>query len=206
MTSETGPGTTWIGRNRARVIGFWLGGVWIWDCLFIWPIWALTQKHPLLDAEARTVPVAYLVLLVAALIWASYRLWRYGVRFDGHGVTVCNAFRDSQVPWAEVGSFTDGTTNGSTWALTVMLRDGRGVTAAATWSRPGSPEFLRPRPSPAQDPYGEGGWFAVPLDIRRAPGQGCWVRTGANHAHRASPGRPAAVLLLRPDRHVGAHA
>ncbi len=139
MTSEKVPGTTWIGRDRGRVIVLWVGGgVGAGGfMLFFWPIWALTQKHPPVAGA-----VAYLILLAAALIWASYRLWWLGVRFDHHGVTVCNLLRTSRAAWAEVNSFTDGTTNGRSWALTVMLRDGRGVTATATGSRPGSPELL----------------------------------------------------------------
>lgn len=137
MTSEKGPGTAWIGRTWAYALGLWLGGIWVWDCLFIWPIWALTQKHPPVAGA-----VAYLVLVGAALIWATYRGRRLGVRFGDRGVVVCNWLRTRRASWAEVSSFADGTTNGRSWALTVMLRDGRGITATATSSRPGRPEFL----------------------------------------------------------------
>jgi hypothetical protein len=137
MTSEQGPGTTWIGRDRGRVCALWVVGGYCGSWLLLWPIWALRQEHPPVAGA-----VAYLVLPGAALSWASYRAWHFGVRFDDHGVAVCNVFRTCQASWAEVNSFTDGTTGGRSWALTVMLCDGRGITATATRSRPGDPEFL----------------------------------------------------------------
>ncbi len=111
MTLEKGPGTAWIGRTWAYVLGLWLGGVWVWDGLFLWPIWALTRRHPPVAGA-----VSYLVFIGAALIWTSYRAWRFGVRFDDRGVAVWNWFRTRRASWAEVSSFTDGSTNGHAWA------------------------------------------------------------------------------------------
>jgi len=135
-----GPGTIWVARDRrgsaGNVVGLWIvAGFWL-PWLYIWPGEVLTEKHP---------PVAvfvYLAVAAVAVILTLYRAWRLGVRFDDHGVTVCNYVRTNKIAWAEVGSFTDGTTDGCNWALTVLLRHGEDVTATATRGRPGSPETL----------------------------------------------------------------
>jgi len=140
MTSGQGPGATWVARDRwENVAHTILLALFIPLCLVFpisWPVEVLREKHP---------PVAvfvYLAVAAVALIWGLYRAWHVGVRFDGHGVTVGNYVRTCRAGWAEVSSFTDGSTDGRDWALTVMLRNGRGITAAATKDRPGSPEIL----------------------------------------------------------------
>jgi len=139
MTSEQGSGATWIARDRRFNVTYTIT-FWVAVCFLIfpvsWPVEVLHDKHP---------PVAvfvYLAIVAVALIWSLYRAWHVGVRFDGHGVMVWNYFRTHQARWAEVSSFADGSTNGRNWALAVMLRDGRGVTATATVGRPGRPEIL----------------------------------------------------------------
>jgi hypothetical protein len=135
-----GSGATRIADRgfRQAVIG---GVVGCWVCigwlLFIWPVNALREKHPPVPGV-----VAYLAFAAAAAIWTCYRAWRLGVRFDERGVTVWNYFRTRRAAWAEVSCFADGTTDGRNWALSVLLRDGRDVTATATQGRPGSPEIL----------------------------------------------------------------
>ena len=64
------------------------------------------------------------------------------LRFDDQGVTVRNWSRTHQIGWAEVRCFTDGTflwggdeQSGGTWALCVMLHNGRPVKAGATARR-----------------------------------------------------------------------
>jgi hypothetical protein len=41
-----------------------------------------------------------------------------------------------------VSSLADGSVGGGNWALTVVLRDGRGITSQATRGRPGNPEII----------------------------------------------------------------
>jgi hypothetical protein len=90
---------------------------------------------------------AYLVVVAVGSIWAIYRGRRMSVRIDDGGVTVRNFFRTHRLSWAEVSCLTDGLTywGESTfyWALRVVPRDGRPVTARGTMSagRP-SPQTL----------------------------------------------------------------
>jgi hypothetical protein len=61
------------------------------------------------------------------------------LRFDDQGITVKNLFRTQQISWAEVHHFADCLQNDSlSWALAVVLNDGRTViargTAASVWA------------------------------------------------------------------------
>lgn len=139
MTPEQGSGATriaaWAFRRELTRDTI---GVWYWFGYFpiALALGSLHEKHPPLLAVAADL------VIFAALIWSMYRPWHMGVRFGEHGVTIRNYFRTRRASWAEVSAFTDGTTDGAKWALTVMLHDGRGFTATATQARPGSPQVL----------------------------------------------------------------
>jgi hypothetical protein len=79
---------------------------------------------------------AYLVIVVAAVIWGCFRSWRMELRMDNRGVTVRNYFRTYRIGWPEVSCFTDGAVYagaaGRQWALSVVRRNGRVVTACCT--------------------------------------------------------------------------
>jgi hypothetical protein len=80
--------------------------------------------------------VAYLAAAAAVSIWGCFRGWRMGLRLDDQGVTIRNYFRTYRIGWPGVRRFADGSVSGGEagrlWALNVMLRDGRVITAAAT--------------------------------------------------------------------------
>ena len=80
--------------------------------------------------------VAYLVAAVSVSIWGCWRGWRMGLRLDDQGVTVRNFFHSYQFGWPEVRRFADGSVNGGNdgrlWALSVVLNDGRVITASGT--------------------------------------------------------------------------
>jgi hypothetical protein len=84
---------------------------------------------------------AYLVILAAVLTWGCLRGWHIGLRIGQDGV-VRNFFRTPRFTLAEVGRFTDGLSRGGEakywWALCVVPRDGRAVTAKGTtrWGPP----------------------------------------------------------------------
>ena len=90
----------------------------------------------------RPAIVAYLVILAAVLTWGCLRGWRIGLRVDQDGVTVRNFVRTHRFTLAEVDCFTDGLSRGGEakywWALCVVPRDGRAVTAKGTtrWGPP----------------------------------------------------------------------
>jgi hypothetical protein len=91
--------------------------------------------------------VTYLVIVAAALIWGCFRGWRIGLGVDEDGVTVRNFFRTHRFGWPEVSCFADGSAFGGQsehwWALRVVLRDGRAVTARGTTrSGPPTPKTL----------------------------------------------------------------
>jgi hypothetical protein len=84
-------------------------------------------KHALVPAVAAYLAVAGLVV--------TWRICLSGVRFDDQGITVRNFFRTYRLSWPEVSEFTDGAASlgeETLWALKIMLRDGRTVTAAGT--------------------------------------------------------------------------
>jgi hypothetical protein len=73
----------------------------------------------------------------------TIRSWRGILRFDDRGVTVSNLFRTYRIGWAEVDHFADGFVGlgdgPPSWALAVVLHDGRTVIArgtAAEWDAP----------------------------------------------------------------------
>jgi DivIVA domain-containing protein len=90
----------------------------------------------------RPAVVTYLVILAALLIWGCVRGWRIGLRVGHDGVTVRNFFRTYRFSLAEVSYFTDGSALGGEsrhyWALCVVPRDGRTITARGT-TKSGTP-------------------------------------------------------------------
>jgi hypothetical protein len=105
--------------------------------------------------------VAYLVLAAAVSAWGGWRGWRMRPRLDDHGVTIRNFFRIYQFGWPEVRQFADGSVNGGNaghlWALSVVLSDGRVVTATATArgkrdARPQTPAAIRQAAERVRDP------------------------------------------------------
>ena len=89
---------------------------------------------------ARHAPslAVYLAVVASVAALLVYRGWRTGVRFDGHGLTICYFFGTRRLGWHEVSRFADGCAAGlgegagQVWALDVVLRDGRVVTVKAT--------------------------------------------------------------------------
>lgn len=103
--------------------------------------WATDGQHWFTQAP-RPAMVAYLVILAAVLTWSCLRGWRIGLRIDQDGVMVRNFLRTHRFTSAEVSCLTDGSSLGGEskhyWALCVVLRDGRAVTARGT-TRSGTP-------------------------------------------------------------------
>jgi Protein of unknown function (DUF2510) len=98
----------------------------------------------------RHVPAAaaYLVIAAAVSIWGCSRGWRIGLRLGDDGLTVRNLRHSYRIGWPEVRCFADGSVNsgnaGRLWALGIVLRDGRVVTASGTarGKRDARPETL----------------------------------------------------------------
>jgi hypothetical protein len=104
-------------------------------------LWMTDGPHWVTHAP-RPAMAAYLVILAAVLTWGCLRGWRIGLRIDQDRVMVRNFFRTHRFTLAEVGCFTDGLSLGAEakyqWALSVVPRDGRAVTAKGTtrWGPP----------------------------------------------------------------------
>jgi hypothetical protein len=75
MTSEQGPGATWIGRDRLRNVVLTLQ-LWVLGCCLVlpvrWPVLVLQDKHP------PVTVFVYLAVVAVALLWSVYRAWRRG--------------------------------------------------------------------------------------------------------------------------------
>ena len=92
--------------------------------------------------------VGYLVIAAAVSIWGCSRGWRIGLRLGDDGLTVRNYRHTYRIGWPEVRRFADGSVygggDGRFWALSIVLRDGRVVTASGTarGNRDARPETL----------------------------------------------------------------
>jgi hypothetical protein len=218
MASEQGR-ATWIAERGFRrdlvrdTIGLWF---WFGYVLVVWALGDLHEKHPPLLAVAADL------IIFAVLIWSLYRPWHMGVRFGDHGVTVRNYLRTYRASWADVSSFTDGTTDGNEWALTVMRRDGRGFTATATQARRGSPQVLTAvrqgaarhgvpatvtgiaaeRPRAWQDASSQArqqkAWFVIWVAVAVIAGTGVvlLIRWGKTHGGSYSPAGLAGLVAV----------
>jgi hypothetical protein len=152
-------------------------------CLAIPPGLQVTQDSPALIPRGHVLAAAaYLVIAATVSAWEGWRGWRMGLRLDDHGVTIRNFFRTYQFGWPQVDRFTDGSANGGNagrvWALSIVLRDGRAVTATATSSgkRDARPQTLTTITQAAER-------WAVPAQLT-----GTARKPGSPHAP-ANPGR-----------------
>jgi hypothetical protein len=115
-----------------------------WAVLF--PLLAAIYLGSVFGQHSRTwlagghilATVAGLIIATAALIWGCSRAWRIGLRLGEDGVTVRNFLRTYRISWLEVRCFADGSVSrgesGRVWALSIVLDDGRVVTASGTSS------------------------------------------------------------------------
>jgi hypothetical protein len=140
-----GPKATKIANQESRVLAIILvlcGAGMAFAPLFDRTHWWQWAKHvPFVLAVVADLAV---VAIVSA--WVLYLGFRLGVRFDDQGVTVRRFFRADRFSWPEVSRFADGcieTQGGKSWALDVVLVDGRAVTLKATARRrKASPKML----------------------------------------------------------------
>ena len=114
-----------------------------WSAVIFTPVAAgvsallITQRFQSLPPHGRVLAtVACLAVAAAVSVWGCTRGWRIGLRLGDDGVTVRNYFRTYRISWPEVRCFADGSVSGGEsgrlWALDVVLRDGRTVTASGT--------------------------------------------------------------------------
>jgi hypothetical protein len=131
MTNGGRPRAVTIATIEPRVAAI----VWHARCLLVRSNLVLDGPQWVRHAP-RSAVVTYLVLVSAALVWGCVRGWRIALRIDQGRVTVRNFFRTHRVSLAEVSCFADGSAVGGEsehwWALCVVLRDGRAVTARGT--------------------------------------------------------------------------
>jgi hypothetical protein len=136
---QTGPGrhrgpgqTTIVAERRPRGAAIFLtlaGGV----VVALIP----STKFP---NQVKHLPVpgmaTYLALVTIATFVGCFRSWRMGLVMDQHGATIRNYFRTFRFGWPEVNCLADGSAyagaDGWKWALSLMLHNGRAVTATGT--------------------------------------------------------------------------
>jgi len=95
------------------------------------------QKFP---NQVKHLPVpgiaTYLALVTIATVVGCFRGWRMGLVMDQHGATIRNYLRSYRFGWHEVNCLADGSAYGGAggwqWALSLMLHDGRTITATGT--------------------------------------------------------------------------
>ena len=133
MISEVKPSGITIPSTFGRTWTVFLTGL----CTAVAVAVAFAGRTPQWARHAPSLGV-YLAVVASVAAWLVYRGWRTGVRFDGHGLTICYVFGTRRLGWHEVSRFADGCTTGlgegagQVWALNVVLRDGRVVTVNAT--------------------------------------------------------------------------
>ena len=133
MISEVRPSVVTIpsmhGRTRAVLV--------ISCCATVAVLVAFAQPTPQWARHTSSL-AAYLAVVASVAALLTYRGWRTGVRFDGHGLTIRYFFWTRRLGWHEVSRFADGCTSGlgegadQVWAVDVVLRDSRVVTLKAT--------------------------------------------------------------------------
>jgi hypothetical protein len=123
---------------------------------------------------------ACLVIAAALLVWGCARAWRIALRLGEGGVTVRNFYRTYRISWSKVSCFADGSVtrgeHGRVWALDVVLRDGRVVTASGTvgGKRDARPETLAAIGRAAER-------YVIPAEL---------TGTAAKRGSRGSPANP----------------
>jgi len=110
--------------------------------------WLLWQVPPSWRDGRIQAFAAYGIVAAVVSIWGCSRSWRIQLRTDSHGIIVRNLLRSHDISWSEVRRFTDGSVtvfDDHYWALEIVLRDGRAVTATASTGTPGKayPGMLR---------------------------------------------------------------
>jgi uncharacterized protein DUF2510 len=158
-----------------------------WSAIIFTPLAAIlpglmfTQGSQTLLPQGHVLAtVAYLVIAAAVSIWGCFRGWRIGLRFTDDGVTVRNYLHTYRISWPEVRCFADGSVNGGQagrrWALGIVLRDGRVVTASGTarGKRDARPETLVAIGQAA-------GRYAIPAEL---------TGTATKRGSRESPANP----------------
>jgi len=124
-----------IRRPSGAVIVTERGGLMVWVFvidLFVFGSLAAPLFYPALWSRDTAQMTGYAALLAIALIVSCVRAYRLGVRFDDDGVTVRNFSRTYRLGWEQVSRFADGGNSKGGWALTVICRDGRAITASGT--------------------------------------------------------------------------
>jgi Bacterial PH domain len=126
MSAEDPKGVAMTAPGVVRV--FWIFAMLFAGCLAL-GLAVHAYRHD------RLLAVASMVLLAVAEIWGCWRAWTVRLGLDANGLTVRNCFRTYRFRWTAVHRFTNGSVymgDQSPWALRVVLRDGRKVTAAGT--------------------------------------------------------------------------
>jgi hypothetical protein len=164
------------------LLSVFYGGI---PALYIWPIVAL-NNHVL----SWPIPVGYLVVVTGIQVAAVSRS-RLRLRVGDDGLVIRNLWRSWRIRWPEVRRLVDGRYLDE-WALTVLLRNGRAVTAQATQAELGHPATLSALKhaaaahalsdeltgSPAERPYGWLDTASVAARYKRALAI-CRLLTGA---------------------------
>jgi hypothetical protein len=186
-----------------------------WSAVIFMPLVALLPGLMFMQNSQTLLPrghvlaaVAYLVVAAALSIWGCSRGWRIGLRLGDDGVTVRNFLRTYRIGWPEVRCFADGSVSrgesGRVWALSIVLRDGRVVTASATsgGKRDARPETLAVIWQAAER-------YAIPAELTGTAGKrgsrgspanpGLYPDPGGQPGLRRWDGRQWSPFLLRAD-------
>jgi len=206
----SGPGPKWVSDESGAITIAERYPRWsaIILTLFAAILSAITFS-PLLSLRQAPAAVAYLVIAAAVSIWGCSRAWRIGLRLNGNGgLTVRNYRHTYRIGWPEVRCFTDGSVNGGNagrlWALSIVLRDGRVVTAYGTarGKRDARPETLTAIRQAAER-------YAIPAELtgtatKQGAGEspanpGLYPDPGGQAGLRRWDGRQWSPFLLRAD-------
>jgi len=186
-----------------------------WSAVIFTPVVALLpgllfmQNSPTLLPRGHVpAAVAYLVIVAAVSIWGCSRGWRIGLRLADDGVAVRNYRHTYRIAWPEVRCFADGSVNGGSdgrlWALGILLRDGRMITASGTarGKRDARPETLTAIRQAAEH-------YAIPAELtgiatkrgsRESPANpGLYPDPGGQPGLRRWDGRQWSPFLLQAD-------
>jgi hypothetical protein len=186
-----------------------------WSAVIFTPVAAVLPGLMLMQNSRTLLPrghalaaVAYLAIAAAVSIWGCSRGWRMGLRLSAGGVTVRNYCRTYRIGWPEVRCFADGSVNGGQsgrlWALGIVLRDGRVVTASGTarGKRDARPETLTAIRRAAER-------YAIPAELtgtatkrgsRETPANpGLYPDPGGHPGLRRWNGKQWSPFLLRAD-------